>query len=90
MLENRGFQHRDSIIDVTPSLFKERGYEIAQWLGQSEEGHRIGGEQVESYVILDDNSDFPQPELQDHFVQTNPEVGLTADDARRVIAILGA
>jgi len=38
-------------------------------------------------VIIDD-MDNMLPEQQAHFVQTNPEVGITIDDTKRIIEIL--
>lgn len=88
MLKQRGFRHPESIIDVTPSLLSQRGNELAQWLGQADEGRRIGGEKVDGYVILDDSTDF-NPDQMEHFVQTNPDIGLTDADVKRAISILG-
>lgn len=92
MMEKRGFRHSDAVIDITPSLQGPRGDEIAQWLGMEDERRRIDAERgdVESFVILDDSTDFPDPEMQDHFVNTDFDVGLTDDDANRAIFILGS
>ena len=40
-----------------------------------------------NYTIIDDENDM-QPEQQGHFVQTNPQFGITLKDAERVITIL--
>jgi hypothetical protein len=88
MLEKRGFKHASSVLDILPSLNDSRGEEVKQWLGQSEEGARIGGEGVDGYVILDDVPEFDGEQMQ-HFIQTNPDVGLTDQDVRRAISILG-
>lgn len=88
MLKQRGFRHPSSIIDITPSLMSQRGDEIAQWLGQADEGRRIGGEKIDGYVILDDSTDM-HPDQMEHFVQTNPDTGLTSQDVNRAISILG-
>ena len=42
---------------------------------------------VSNYAIVDD-MDNMLPELQSHFVQTNPEVGITNGDSDKVINIL--
>ena len=42
---------------------------------------------VSSYAIIDD-MDNMLPEQQSHFVQTNPEVGITEGDADTIITIL--
>ena len=61
-------------------LFHIRGEEIKEWLTRH-------GRHVSHYVIIDD-MDNMLPEQQSVFVQTNPEVGLTEDDANKAIVIL--
>lgn len=61
-------------------LFHIRGEEIKEWL-------TTHGKKVSHYVIIDD-MDHVLPEQQSHFVQTNPEVGITEDDAKKAIAIM--
>lgn len=61
-------------------LFHIRGEEIKQWLTKY-------GKQVSNYAIIDD-MDNMLSEQQSHFVQTNPEVGITEEDAKKVIMIL--
>jgi hypothetical protein len=61
-------------------LLSCRGYEIKEWL-------TAHGKGVESYAILDDEQEM-LPEQQSHFVQTNPAVGITEEDADAIIAIL--
>lgn len=61
-------------------LFHIRGEEIKEWL-------TTHGKKVSHYVIIDD-MDHVLPEQQSHFVQTNPEVGITEDDANKAIAIM--
>ena len=61
-------------------LFHIRGEEIKEWLTRH-------GKHVSHYVIIDD-MDNMLPEQQSVFVQTNPEVGLTEDDANKAIVIL--
>lgn len=84
------------VIDITPNsvsdellltadldkidLFHIRGSEIQEWLTQNEKG-------VDAYVIIDDVDDF-LPEQQQHLVLTNPDVGITLENARRAIALL--
>lgn len=58
----------------------ERGDEIASWLS--------GHPEVESFVILDDCDDMGH--LRHRLVQTNYEIGLTAEDADRATAMLNA
>lgn len=61
-------------------LFHIRGEVIKEWLTKH-------GKRVSNYVIIDD-MDNMLPEQQSHFVQTNPEVGITEDDAKNAIAIM--
>ena len=56
------------IIDVTPILNKERGYEIEEWLLQND--------WVEKYIIIDDDTDFTQEQRNNHLVHTPGENGL--------------
>ncbi len=55
-----------------------RGEEIQAWLNKNPD--------VDSFVILDDDSDMAH--LIDHLVQTNPEVGLTVEDINKVLLFL--
>lgn len=64
-------------IDVTPRLGKERGYEIEDWLRKHPE--------VETYAILDDNSDMLEGQA---LFLTDWRTGITPDVRDRVIAYL--
>lgn len=84
------------IIDITPDYMSdellmkedstnvdylfERGSEIQGWL-------LLHGDDVSRYVIIDDMDDI-LPEQQSHFVQTDPEVGITNDDVKKVVHLL--
>ena len=84
------------VIDITPNTVSDelllsvdlsfmelpagKGSEIKEWLSDN-------GNQVTRYAILDDVPDM-LPEQQSHFVQTDPRVGITEDDADKVISIL--
>ena len=61
-------------------LFSIRGMEIKEWLSKN-------GKYVSNYVIIDDMDNF-LPEQRTHFVQTNPDVGITTEDTERAIMIL--
>ena len=61
-------------------LFHIRGEEIKEWLTKH-------GKHVSNYAIIDD-MDNMLPEQQSHFVKTNPEVGITEEDAEKAIAII--
>ena len=84
------------IIDVTPNNVSDemllsvdldlmdlpagKGSEIKEWLSTA-------GQDVTDYAILDDLPDM-LPEQQSHFVQIDPRIGITEDDADRIITIL--
>ena len=57
-----------------------RGMEIKGWLV-------LYGDDVSNYVIIDDMDDILS-EQQTHFVQTDPEFGITNDDVKRVVHLL--
>ena len=94
MWEERGLPGK--ILDTTPNTVSDeflldvnlehmeltpiRGMEVQEWLNTK-------GENVSHYVILDDMDNI-LPEQQSNFVQTNPEIGITEDDANKAIAIL--
>ena len=94
MWEVRGLPGK--IIDITPNTVSDemllsadldhmelmpiRGMEIKEWLEKK-------GKKVSQYAILDD-MDAMLPEQKSHFVQTNPNVGITEDDAFKAISIL--
>ncbi len=66
------------IIDRTPVLLTIRGEEIKFWLSQN---------QVESFVIIDDDSDM-LPEQLKNFVRCNTIFGLTKKQVKMVDKIL--
>ena len=57
-----------------------KGSEIKEWLSTS-------GRDVTHYAILDNFPDM-LPEQQSHFVQTDPIIGVTVEDANEIIRIL--
>ena len=63
-------------------LFSIRGMEIKEWLDKH-------GKKVSHYVIIDDMDNFLSSQ-KSHFVQTDPEVGVTEEDADKAISILNA
>ena len=63
-------------------IFSIRGMEIKEWLDKH-------GKKVSHYVIIDDMDNF-LPEQKSHFVLTDPEVGITDEDADKAIKILNA
>lgn len=70
----------DQIYDITDSKGSWRGDEIERWLNKHEE-------EIESYVILDDDSDFHEDQLF-HFVQTDLYEGITEREVKICINIL--
>ena len=93
MWTNRGLP--GEITDITPSnisddlllnadlenmdLLPGKGTEIKEWLVKHQN-------QVSHYAIIDDIDDM-LPEQQAHFVQTNPQFGITRKDVAKVIQI---
>lgn len=70
--------------DFTPAIDEsKRGQEILAWLG--------GHDDVESWAVLDDIRfpDFDRREFDGHLVITNYHIGLTDEDADKIIEILG-
>lgn len=95
----RMWERRDlpgKVIDVTPNNVSDemllsvdleymdipagKGSEIKEWMTTK-------GQQVTHYAILDDLPDM-LPEQESHFVQTDPRIGMTKDNAEQVISIL--
>jgi predicted protein tyrosine phosphatase len=74
------------IVGVTPdlNLDKGRGREIDAWL---RERMRVTGEDVESFVILDDDSDM-EPHM-DRLVKTSHATGIRMTDVDKAIGVLG-
>lgn len=83
-MNNNVFVHYDLdkyVIGLTPHYHETiRGLEIADYLA-----HKYN-EVVESFVILDDDSDMGS--LMKHHVKTNHIYGLTEIDAEKAISIL--
>jgi hypothetical protein len=94
MWRDRGLPGK--IVDITPDYMSdelllkedsadmdylyERGSEIQGWL-------LLHGDDVSRYVIIDDMDDI-LPEQQSHFLQTDPEFGITNDDVKKVVHLL--
>lgn len=70
----------NQIYDITDNKGSWRGDEIERWLDEHEED-------VESYVILDDDSDFHEDQLF-NFVQTDTYEGLTQREVKLCVARL--
>lgn len=91
MFRRRGYEHR--LFGTTPRIWldtddrshRERGSEIKTWLDwvDSVNGR---GDRYGVFAIVDDDSDMG--DLMGRLVQTNNEVGLTDEDAARLIALL--
>lgn len=80
ILKFHGF--KGTIIDITPITFsyRPRNLEIYSWF-------RSNIEEVNSFVILDDlliaGENYPS-----NFINTDPDIGLTREEAEKAIAIL--
>ena len=61
-------------------LFSIRGTEIKEWLTKH-------GKHISHYAIIDD-MDNMLTEQRLHFVKTDPEIGITVEDAEKAIMIL--
>lgn len=68
------------VIGMTDEGPGKRGDQIHRWLIENMEVQNVDG-----YVILDDNDDMLDWQ---HFVLTDPEVGLQDDDATKAIELL--
>lgn len=69
-----------SIYDITDNNGSWRGDEIQRWIDKH-------NEEIESYVILDDDSDFHDNQLF-NFVQTDTYEGITSREVKLCIKIL--
>lgn len=70
----------NSIYDITDNNGSWRGDEIQRWIDKH-------NEEIESYVILDDDSDFHDNQLF-NFVQTDTYEGITSREVKLCIKIL--
>lgn len=71
-----------SIYDITDNNGSWRGDEIQRWIDKH-------NEEIESYVILDDDSDFHDNQLF-NFVQTDTYEGITSREVKLCIKILNS
>lgn len=72
----------NSIYDITDNNGSWRGDEIQRWIDKH-------NEEIESYVILDDDSDFHDNQLF-NFVQTDTYEGITSREVKLCIKILNS
>jgi hypothetical protein len=75
LLKIKGFI--GEIIDATPTLGGRRGEEIEKWLTQHDN--------IENYVIVDDDSDFTDNQRLNHFVWTDRYCGFTTTSSYKCI-----
>ncbi len=80
VLKKRLWYRKLTIKDVTPRFNSIRGEEIQYWLKHNEG--------VTSWCILDDSDDMLDDQRL-NFVHTNGLIGMTKEDADKVIEILG-
>lgn len=71
-----------SIYDITDNNGSWRGDEIQRWIDKH-------NEEIENYVILDDDSDFRDNQLF-NFVQTDTYEGITSREVKLCIKILNS
>jgi hypothetical protein len=64
------------VIGLTPDTDKARGYQIQQWIDES---NII----IDSFIIIDDDSDMYH--LTNHLIKTSIKEGLTEDSVRAAI-----
>jgi hypothetical protein len=81
VLTDRGLLY-SGIWDYTPILYKQRGFEIEEWLSER-------SEDIISYAIVDDDSDMLPKQLL-NYVQTDWKIGLDNITADRLIKILNS
>ena len=86
LLKLKGFKYE--LYDVTPRLWFNdfsirRGEEIQLWMDKESEKNEI-----ESFVILDDNDSDMLPEQMNNFIHVDGQVGLTDRDVFAAIEIL--
>lgn len=65
ILYNSGIREKIEVIGKTPMLYKERGYEIRDWLEKNGEKY-----DVKRVIIFDDDADMVYPELMSRLVRT--------------------
>ena len=83
----KGFKYE--LYDVTPRIWvkefgTQRGEEIQLWMDKESEKNEI-----ESYVILDDDSDM-LPKQMSNFIHVDGQVGLIDKDVFKAIKILNS
>ena len=86
LLKLKGFKYE--LYDVTPRLWFNdssirRGEEIQLWMDKESEKNEI-----ESFVILDDDDSDMLPEQMNNFIHIDGQVGLTDRDVFTAIEIL--
>jgi HAD domain in Swiss Army Knife RNA repair proteins len=94
VLEECGFEHTFEVIGKTPTFVPnnnelskrscgERGDEIQDWMDRA---HLYGYDEIDSFVILDDNSDMSH--LKDRLAQTDFDAGITDARVDKAIELL--
>ncbi len=88
VLASHGMRTFMNVQGMTPShssinrTAEYRGDEIAEWLS-------VTDKKVEAYVILDDYWDLTMKQHGSKVVRVNEETGLTFEDCRQAMSILG-
>jgi hypothetical protein len=91
LLDALGFE--GEVIGETPELHSHRGVEIQTWLNVYKDGKALlrfsedkPPEPIESFVILDDDSDMG--DLRPYLIKVDAKKGLTKEDAGEAIKVL--
>jgi len=84
ILLKKGLTPKTEIIGrtTTSNDEKTRGERISEWV-------TLHSEEIESFVVLDDEGGEWMDPIRDRLVQANPAVGLTIEDAEKAIEMLG-
>jgi len=75
---------RFDVMDSTPRLYEERGIEIQTYLNYLQSK----GDTVESFVIIDDDSDMAHFINTDNFIKTSFDFGFTDLHLNKAIKVL--
>lgn len=85
-LEWAEFDCKKLIIGNTPHMDNAiRGTEINCWLANRSDRYI---KNITPYIILDDDSDFTKIQKANHFVKTNPRIGLSENDTNKAIELI--
>ncbi len=87
-LAKYGFRHNDKVIDVTPTLNKDRGFEIQMWIDKYN-SNLVNENDPLTYTIIDDNADMVYKHLLSRLVLTTWIDGMEDEHMEKAIELLG-